>query len=147
VRLSTFEIENTIIEGVNTQDPGDITFLSEAAITIIDGTVTLRESTIRDINANGVLISGLGGETADFGNAQTPGNNVFESIEGFDIIDSRDASSDFVGELPAIGNTWSNNAAPRCAVTSQNPEQAEILVGDTGNSVRWGTGSGEVCSN
>jgi len=134
---------------VNTQNPGDITFLSRAGVELFDGTLTVNNTVFEDIIGNGIILAGPSASTLEInlGNATNDGNNTFSNIEGFDISDVRNNNSDFVGQIEAIGNIWSNGGNPRCTNTLQDPELAEIFVGDDGNSIRWGAGIGEVCSN
>ena len=151
LRESTWTMTDSRIAGINTQDPDDITFLSKAGIVQLDGALTLRNTTIEDINGSGVIILGPRtpndeGFVVSLGTEEAPGNNTFAGIEGFDVDDARDADRSVVGEVQAIGNTWSLGSAPRCGESAQDPEETEILIRDEGNAVRWGTGSTEVCS-
>jgi len=148
VSLSDFEIRGSTIRGVNTQNPGDITFLSRAGIELHDGSLTVRNTVMEDIIGNGIRLSGPSASTIEvnLGDANNDGNNTFSNISGFDISDVRNNNSDFVGQIEAIGNMWSNGGNPRCTDTLQDPELAEIFVSDEGNSIRWGEQANEVCA-
>jgi len=152
IRESTWTITNTRFAGINTQNPGDITFLSKGAIELLDGALTLRGNTFEDINGTGLLIKGpeapnTEGYIVDLGTVDAPGGNNFSAMIGWDLHDARNEDRDVVGEMSAVGNTWSVGGTPRCGETQQEPEEAEIFVNDEGNSVRWGSESTQVCAD
>ena len=145
-------IVDSIIEGTNTEEraAGSINYLSNDGIKHLDGSLKVRGTTIRNIYGNAIAIGGPDSPndnnfSVDLGTDGSAGNNVFENIDGWDIDLTR-GSGDVSGEVPAIGNTWSNAAAPRCGADRSRPEDGEIQVSVSGNSLRWGLGSGEVCN-
>ncbi|WP_440998717.1 DUF1565 domain-containing protein [Fodinibius sp. SL11] len=145
-------IVDSIIEGTNTEEraAGSINYLSNDGIKHLDGSLKVRGTTIRNIYGNAIAIGGPDSPndnnfSVDLGTDGSAGNNVFENIDGWDIDLTR-GSGDVSGEVPAIGNTWSNAAAPRCGADRSQPEDGEIQVSVSGNSLRWGLGSGEVCN-
>ncbi len=151
---ATVNLTDSIIEGVHTQSTGDPN-LARDGIRHFDGTLIVRGTIFRDMNTNAVDIGGPltpndNNFYVDFGTEDTPGENVFEGIAALDISVTRgDNLGDSDGvqtEIQAIGNTWSNGADPRCAPAFDDYNQAEIWVDSEGGSLRWGTGSGEICN-
>lgn len=156
--LSTIElyaaivkVTDSIIEGTNTENrPDDINYLSRDGIKHLDGSLRVRGTTFRDIFGNAIAIGGPVSPNSnnfevDLGKDGASGDNTFQNIDGWDIDLTR-GSGDVSGEIPAIGNAWSNGATPRCGADRSQPEKGEIQVSTSGNSVRWGAGSGDVCN-
>lgn len=151
---SVFEITDSIIEGIHTQETDDGANLSHNGINQLDGTLILRGTTIRNSKGNAITVDGPSSPndddfTVDLGTEDSPGENIFQNIDGFDVLVGR-GESDVSGEIPALGNTWSNgSAAPSCGTelpgSSENASR-EVYVSTDQNSLRWGSSAGEICS-
>ncbi len=144
MRGSVVKVTNSLIEGVLTQESN--VNLAYDAIRQLDGTLVVRGTTFRDINTSAIDIGGpnLPNDNdfyVDLGTSEELGNNTFENVGGWDVQVSR--SGEVTSEIPALGNVWSNGADPRCSADYEN---GEIGVADQGGSLRWGSGSGEVCN-
>ncbi|WP_138429527.1 PKD domain-containing protein [Fodinibius saliphilus] len=147
MRASVVKITDSIIEGVLTQESN--VNLAYDAIRQLDGTLIVRGTTFKDINTSAIDVGGPNlpndnNFSVDLGTDQDPGNNVFQNVRGWDVQVSR--SGEVVSELPAFGNSWSNGASPRCRQDVSDYDLGEIYVNDQGGSLRWGTGSSEICN-
>ncbi|WP_185957190.1 PKD domain-containing protein [Gracilimonas mengyeensis] len=151
---SVFQINDSVIEGVHTQSTADGADLARSGIDQLDGTLILRGTTIRNSNGNAITIDGPVSPNdddfiVDLGKENTPGQNTFQDIDGFDVLVGR-GSDDVAGEIPAIGNTWSNgSASPTCGNElpgSSENAQEEVYISTDPNSLRWGTAAGETCN-
>ncbi|NGP87006.1 DUF1565 domain-containing protein [Fodinibius halophilus] len=147
MRASVVKITDSIIEGVLTHESS--VNLAYDAIRQLDGTLIVRGTTFKDINTSAIDVGGPNAPndnnfSVDLGTDGDPGNNVFQNVQGWDVQVSR--SDEVQSEIPAIGNTWSNGAAPRCDQDLNDYDVAEIWVNDQGGSLRWGAGSSEVCN-
>jgi len=141
MRESVVKVTDSIIEGVLTQQPS--VNLAYDAIQQLDGTLVVRGTTFRDLNTSAIDIGGPISPNenefyVDLGTLEDPGNNTFQNVGGWDVQVSR---GDYLGdndgvktEIPALGNTWSNQAIPRCAT---NYENGEIYVDPDGGSLRY----------
>ncbi|HKK24627.1 MAG TPA: DUF1565 domain-containing protein [Gracilimonas sp.] len=145
-------ILDSVIEGTNTEEraTGSITFLSNDGIKQLDGSLRVRGTTIRNIYGNAIAIDGPvspndNSFSVDLGTDDSAGNNVFENIDGWDIDMTR-GSGDVTGEVPAIGNSWSNFSDPRCGSDRSQPENGEIQISTNGNSLRWGSATNQICN-
>ncbi|MDZ7658805.1 DUF1565 domain-containing protein [Fodinibius sp.] len=147
MRAAEVRVTDSVIEGVLTHKSG--VNLAYDAIQQLDGTLVVRGTTFRNINTSAIDIGGPNMPNdnnffVDLGTDEEPGDNVFQNVMGWDIQVSR--SGEVQTEVPALSNTWSNGSAPRCRQNLSDYDQGEIFVDDQGGSLRWGSGSTEVCN-